>query len=137
MQRRTTTCAPKIPKSDRGFVQAEAGISLLLFATTAREALVVLAARGLRGPLTLTPGVPVGSGAAGRRVPVPNLFGLTFAHRRDTRSKPPTNNWQQIKTLEEAERMARAARAAKDERAVAGEKRSWRKRQQERLSPRE
>jgi hypothetical protein len=67
----------------------------------------------------------------------PNLFLLTFAYGRDSRSQPPTQNWRQIKTLEEAEQVARAARAAKDERAVARGKRSWRQRQQRLLSARQ
>jgi hypothetical protein len=59
----------------------------------------------------------------------PNKFFLTFAHGRDSRSIPPTHDWRRIKTVDEAERIARAARAAKDERAVEHGKRSWRKRQ--------
>ena len=59
----------------------------------------------------------------------PNLFLLTFAHGRDSRSTP-THNWRQIKTLEEAKQIARAARADKDERAITRGKRSWRNRQQ-------
>jgi hypothetical protein len=49
----------------------------------------------------------------------PNLFGLTFAHGRDSRSKPPTHEWRNIKTTEEALQIARAARAAKNSFAVA------------------
>ena len=48
----------------------------------------------------------------------PNLFGLTFAYARDGRDNPPTHDWRKIKTGEEAVTIARAARAAKDERAV-------------------
>jgi hypothetical protein len=60
----------------------------------------------------------------------PNLFFLTFAHGRDSGAQPPTHDWHRIKTLEEAEQIARTARAAKDQSAVARGKRSWRKRQQ-------
>ena len=49
----------------------------------------------------------------------PNLFGLTFAHGRDARSKPPTHEWRKIKTTKQALEIARAARAAKDSSAVA------------------
>jgi hypothetical protein len=63
----------------------------------------------------------------------PNKFFLTFAHSRDSRSLPPPHDWRQINTVEEAEQIARAARAAKDERAVARGKQSWRRRQQQPL----
>jgi hypothetical protein len=48
----------------------------------------------------------------------PNQFLLTFANARDGRANPPTHDWRKIKTCEEATAIARAARAAKDERAV-------------------
>lgn len=60
----------------------------------------------------------------------PNLFFLTFANGRDSGSHPPTHDWRRIKTLEEAEQIARAARVAKNPHAVAHGKRSWHKRQQ-------
>lgn len=60
----------------------------------------------------------------------PNKFFLTFAHCRNSRKMPPTHDWHRIETVEEAERIARAARANKDERAVEHGRRSWRKRQQ-------
>ena len=60
----------------------------------------------------------------------PNLFFLTFAHGRDSGKHPPTHDWRRAKTLEEAEQIARAARAAKNSRAVAHGKSSWKKRQQ-------
>jgi hypothetical protein len=60
----------------------------------------------------------------------PNLFFLTFAHSRDSGKNPPTHDWRRIEALEEAEQIARAARANKDLRAVEHGKRSWRKRQQ-------
>jgi hypothetical protein len=60
----------------------------------------------------------------------PNLFYLTFSNWRDSRSEPPTNDWRKIKTIEEAEQIARAARNAKDQRAVEYGKRSARQRQQ-------
>jgi hypothetical protein len=59
----------------------------------------------------------------------PNLFFLTFAHGRDSRAIPPTHDWRRIETPEQAEKIAHAARAAKDPRAVAHGKRSWDKRQ--------
>lgn len=50
----------------------------------------------------------------------PNHFRLTYLNvRRGTRWHEPTDEWKQIKTLEEAERIAKEARAAKDEKAVA------------------
>lgn len=58
----------------------------------------------------------------------PNLFRLTFAFTN--RSERPTNEWNRIKTLEEAEAIARAARRAKDPRAVEFGHRSWRVRKQ-------
>jgi hypothetical protein len=60
---------------------------------------------------------------------VSNLFMLTFAHGRDSRVTP-THDWRRITTLEEAKRIARAARAAKDPHAVAHGKRCWLKRKQ-------
>ena len=58
----------------------------------------------------------------------PNLFRLTFSFTH--KSDPPTNDWKQIKTLEEAEAIARGAREAKDPRAVEFGHRSWRIRKQ-------
>jgi hypothetical protein len=49
----------------------------------------------------------------------PSKFLLTFAHDRNGRQAPPTHDWRQIKTLEEAIQIARTARAAKDPAAVA------------------
>ena len=50
----------------------------------------------------------------------PNKFGLTYLPvPRGTRWHEPTDEWKQIKTLEEAKKIAKEARAAKDERAVA------------------
>jgi len=48
----------------------------------------------------------------------PNRFFLTFAHGRGSRACPPTHEWRKIKTIEEAQAIADAARAAKDARAV-------------------
>ena len=48
----------------------------------------------------------------------PNLFRLTFAHGRDSRADPPSHEWRCIKTTEEAEATARAARADKSGNAV-------------------
>jgi hypothetical protein len=48
----------------------------------------------------------------------PNRFFLTFAHGRGSRAYPPMHDWRKIKTIEEAQAIADAARAAKDQRAV-------------------
>jgi len=48
----------------------------------------------------------------------PNKFFLTFAHGRDSRANPPTNDWRKIKTEEEAIRIARTARENKDPGAI-------------------
>jgi len=58
----------------------------------------------------------------------PNRFFLTFAHGRTSRQEPPTHDWRRIKTMEEAEEIARVARAEKNPNAVAHGKRSWRSR---------
>jgi hypothetical protein len=49
----------------------------------------------------------------------PNCFGLTFLRGPAPKYAEPTNEWKQHHTLEDALRVAREARAAKDERAVA------------------
>jgi hypothetical protein len=41
----------------------------------------------------------------------PNLFRLTFAHDRNSAQEPPTHDWRKIKTLDEANEIASAARA--------------------------
>jgi hypothetical protein len=56
----------------------------------------------------------------------PNHFLLTFAYGRDSRAQPPTHDWRKIKTIEEAEAIAKAAREAKDMSAVAFGHRAWR-----------
>ncbi len=48
----------------------------------------------------------------------PNHFYLTYAHGRDSKARPPTDDWRQIKTIEEAKEIARQARAACDPIAV-------------------
>jgi hypothetical protein len=55
----------------------------------------------------------------------PNHFQLTFAHGRDSRAIPPAHDWRKIKTSEEAEQIAAAARQTKDENAVAFGHRAW------------
>lgn len=52
-------------------------------------------------------------------------FFLTFAHCRTSRDEPPTHDWRKIKTIEEAEAIAAAAREAKNPTAVAFGHRSW------------
>jgi hypothetical protein len=54
-----------------------------------------------------------------REYRAPNKFYLTFAYGRESRTKPPTDDWRKIKTIEEAKAIARVARATKNERAVA------------------
>ena len=60
----------------------------------------------------------------------PNRFYLTYAHTRDSKKSPPTDEWRHIETLEEANQIARTARANKCELAVEHGKQSCRKRQQ-------
>ena len=60
----------------------------------------------------------------------PNLFYLTFAHGRESNRRPPTHEWRRIKTLEEANQIARTARNNKSKSAVERGKQSWLKRQQ-------
>jgi hypothetical protein len=64
--------------------------------------------------------------AGNREFRRPSLYYLTFAHGRDSRSLPPTDDWRKIKTMEEAEAISQAARNAKDPKAVAFGHRSWR-----------
>jgi hypothetical protein len=49
----------------------------------------------------------------------PNYFGLTYLRGPGPKYADPTNEWKQHQTLAEALKVARDARAAKDERAVA------------------
>src|SRR5262245_21249434 len=42
-----------------------------------------------------------------------NLFFLTYAHGRDSRSEPPTHDWRKIETREEAITIQQAARSNK------------------------
>jgi hypothetical protein len=60
----------------------------------------------------------------------PSMFGTTFSQHRNSRRNPPTDDWRRIKTVEEAEQIARDARNAKDQRAVHYGKRSAQKRKQ-------
>lgn len=60
----------------------------------------------------------------------PNHFCLTYAHHRDSKRRPPTDEWRRIQTLQEANRIASAARASKNEWAVERGKRPWCKRQE-------
>jgi hypothetical protein len=55
----------------------------------------------------------------------PSKFFLTFAHCRTSRDQPPTHDWRKIKTVEEAEAIAAAAREAKSPAAVMSGRRSW------------
>jgi hypothetical protein len=65
-----------------------------------------------------------------REYRAPNKFYLTFAFSRESRAKPPTDEWRKIKTVEEAKAIARNARANKNERAVAHGKKQAQKRTQ-------
>jgi hypothetical protein len=49
----------------------------------------------------------------------PTLYLLTFAYARGGRQTPPTHDWRQIKTIEEAQQIAVAARANKSATAIA------------------
>lgn len=49
---------------------------------------------------------------------MPNLFRLTFAHDRNSRSAPPTHEWRKIKSCEQALEIAQSARSAKSAAAV-------------------
>jgi len=60
----------------------------------------------------------------------PNRFYLTYAQARDSNKHPPTDEWRRIKTLHEANQIARSARANKSTSAIERGKRSWHKRQQ-------
>jgi hypothetical protein len=60
----------------------------------------------------------------------PNLFFLTYAQTRDSNRHPPTHDWRRIKSPQEANQIARTARANKNTSAVERGKRNWRKRQQ-------
>ncbi len=60
----------------------------------------------------------------------PNKFFITFGYSRDSRKNPPSHDWRRVKTHEEAEEIAKAARANKHPSAVAHGKRSWSKRQE-------
>jgi hypothetical protein len=65
----------------------------------------------------------------------PSLWRITYLHDRNSRANPPTHEWKKIKTLEEARRIAREARADKDERAVMfGRRRASRRRKTENRS---
>jgi hypothetical protein len=58
----------------------------------------------------------------------PNRFYLTFAYGRGSKAKPPTHEWRQVETLEQAKCIAEAARAAKDRGAVKRGRHAWRRR---------
>jgi hypothetical protein len=58
----------------------------------------------------------------------PNKFYLTYSNWRGSKAEPPSHDWKRIKSLDEAKRIAREARAAKDRNAVAFGKFAWRRR---------
>jgi hypothetical protein len=49
----------------------------------------------------------------------PNKFYLTFSNWRGSKDEPPSHDWKRIKSMDDALRIAREARAAKDRNAVA------------------
>jgi hypothetical protein len=49
----------------------------------------------------------------------PSKYFITYAHARQATSLAPTHDWRKIKTIEEAQAVAREARRNKDPRAVA------------------
>jgi hypothetical protein len=57
----------------------------------------------------------------------PNRYYLTFSYSRETRSEPPSHDWRKIKSHDEAIRIARAARTAKDRTAIARGTNNWRR----------
>jgi len=48
----------------------------------------------------------------------PSKFGLTYAYHRNSKRSPATDEWRRIKTGEEAQAIAEAARKVRDRRAV-------------------
>jgi len=63
-----------------------------------------------------------------REYRAPNKFYLTFAFGRESRAKPPTDDWRKIKSIEDAKAIACVARATMDQRAVAHGKKHAEKR---------
>jgi hypothetical protein len=59
---------------------------------------------------------------------IPNRFFLTYANERDGKKSPPPNDWRKIRTIEEADLLVRAARAAKSPVARERGRQSWHKR---------
>jgi hypothetical protein len=64
----------------------------------------------------------------------PSLYRITFLNERGSKAKQPTHEWQRIKTVEEAQRIAGEARKAKSQSAVNNGHASWRKRQAKNIS---
>jgi hypothetical protein len=58
----------------------------------------------------------------------PNKFYLTFSNWRGAEAEPPSHDRKRIKSMDEAERIAREARAARDRNAVSFGKFAWRRR---------
>jgi hypothetical protein len=59
----------------------------------------------------------------------PNKFYLTFSNWRGSKAEPPSHDWKRIKSMDEADHIARESRAAKNLNAVALGKYAWRRRQ--------
>jgi hypothetical protein len=59
----------------------------------------------------------------------PNKFYLTFSNWRGSKAEPPSHDWKHIKSMDQAQSVAREARAAKDRNAVAFGKYAWNRRQ--------
>jgi hypothetical protein len=67
----------------------------------------------------------------------PNKFYLTYSNWRGSKAEPPSHDWKRIKSMEEAQRIAREARAAKDPNAVTFGKFAWRRRNLKSLADRQ
>ena len=65
----------------------------------------------------------------------PSLYRITFLNERGSRAKPPTHEWQRIKTVEDAQRIADEARKAKSQNAVNNGRAAWRKQQAKKHFP--
>src|SRR5262249_35208529 len=61
---------------------------------------------------------------------LPNRFYLTYRNTLESRGSQPTDEWRRIKTLEDANQVARTARNNKSTLAVERGKQNWRRRQQ-------
>lgn len=58
----------------------------------------------------------------------PSHYRITYAHARDSRQHPPTNEWKSVAAYEDALQLAKEARSKKSQYAVELGRRSWMKR---------